>query len=187
MTMIPEAPQPVVPPRPLERIEADLVRLATQLTTAMCTFLGLVGEYDQAEGFKQWGMNSAAAWLSWHCGVGLNAAREQVRVARVMRSYPGLVEGFAAGRLSYSKVRAITRIVTPDTEATLIGWAEHSTAAQLERLVAGTRRAIRNQDVKARKAARSVKYRWDEDGSLVGTFRLPPEDAAVFLQGLEVA
>jgi hypothetical protein len=147
----------------------------------------LVGEYDQAEGFKQWGMSSTAAWLSWHCGVGMNAARAQVRVARVMRSYPALVEAFAAGRLSFSKVRAITRIVTPDTETTLIGWAEYATAAQIERIVAGARRAVRNQDVKARHAARSVTYRWDEDGSLVGSFRLPPEDAVKFLQGLEVA
>jgi hypothetical protein len=115
------------------------------------------------------------------------AAYEQVRVARVMRSYPALVEAFAAGRVSYSQVRAITRIVTPDTEGTLIGWAEYATAAQIERIVAATRRAIRNQDVKARQAARSLTYRWDEDGSLVGAFRLPPEDAVRFLQGLRVA
>jgi hypothetical protein len=187
MTMIPDVPVPVVPPRPLERVEADLVRLATQLTTAMCTFLRLVGEYDQAEGWRQWGMNSTAAWLSWHCGVGMAAGYEQVRVARVMRSYPALVEAFAAGRLSYSKVRAITRIITVDKEGTLIGWAEHCTAAQLERIVAGTRRAIRNKDARACKAARSVMYRWDDDGSLVGSFRLPPEDAVKFLQGLDVA
>jgi hypothetical protein len=77
--------------------------------------------------------------------------------------------------------------VTPDTEGTLIGWAEYATAAQIEKIVSGTRRAVRNRDVKARKAPRSVTHRWDDDGSLVGTFRLTPEDAAVFLQGLEVA
>jgi Domain of unknown function (DUF222) len=132
-------------------------------------------------------MRSTGHWLSWQCGIGRTAAREQVRVARAMREYPVITDAFSEGRLSYSKVRAITRIATADTVEVLVDWARHCTAAQLERVVAGQRRALRAQDVRARKAARQVTYRWDDDGSLVGSFRLPPEDGARFLQALEIA
>jgi hypothetical protein len=66
---------------------------------------------------------------SWQCGVGLTAAREQVRVARAMRTFPTVTQAFTSGRLSYSKVRALTRIATTDTVEILIDWAEHCTAA----------------------------------------------------------
>ena len=83
-----------------------------------------------------------AHWLSWQCGVGLTAGREQVRVARALLSLPLLAEEFAAGRLSYSKVRAVSRVATAETEATLVEWAVHATAAQ--------RRVTRTADVRAR-------------------------------------
>jgi hypothetical protein len=67
---------PVVAPsvRPLERIEAEMVELSSQIAGATCRLLLLVGEYDATEGWRQWGMNSTAAWLSWQCGVGMTAA-----------------------------------------------------------------------------------------------------------------
>jgi len=68
-----------------------------------------------------------------------------------------------------------------------VGWAEHATAAQLDRIVSAAKRARRTSDVRARRAARHVTYSWDEDGSLVGSFRLAPEDGVRFLKGLEVA
>jgi hypothetical protein len=106
---------------------------------------------------------------------------------RALHSLPLVAAEFAAGRLSYSKVRAVSRVATPETEATLVGWALHATAAQLDRLVAGQRRVMRAADVRARHDARRLSWRWDEDGSLVGSFRLPPEQAAILLQALEVA
>jgi hypothetical protein len=63
--------------RPLERLEADIVTLSTQLAAATCQLLVLIGEFDAAEGWRGWGMSPTAHWLSWQCGVGLNAAREQ--------------------------------------------------------------------------------------------------------------
>jgi Domain of unknown function (DUF222) len=181
------APLPTRLPRPLERLEADIVRLCSQLSAATCQLLVLIGEFDAAEGWREWGMRSTAQWLSWQCGIGKNAAREQIRVARIMREFPAITTAFSEARLSYSKVRAITRVVTASNVETLIGWAEHATAAQIERVVASGRRVLSADDVKARKAARQVSWRWDDDGSLVGNFRLSPEDGAKFLKGLEVA
>lgn len=172
---------------PLERLEADIVALATQLAAGTAEFLRLVGEYDAAEGWRSWGLRSTAEWLSWQCGVGPNAAREQVRVARALRTLPTLAAAFAAGRLSYSKVRAITRTATPETEGMLTEWAQHATAAQIEQLIGAQRRAVRREDAAARHAARYLQWRVDDDGSVVGSFRLTPEDAAIVLSALETA
>jgi hypothetical protein len=81
-------------------------------------------------------------WLGWHCALDERAAREKVRVARALTEFTLICEKFARGRLSYSKVRAITRIATPATEADLVNIAEHATAAQVERLVSGYRRSF---------------------------------------------
>jgi hypothetical protein len=141
------APRPVPPvdfaPRPLERLEAEIVELAGQLTAATARFIVLVGEFDAAEGWRDWAMASTAHWLSWRCGVGLATAREQLRVARALRELPIVAESFAAGRLSYSKVRAVTRFVTSKTEADVVMMAEHATAAHIESLGSAMRRARR--------------------------------------------
>src|SRR5438067_4990239 len=82
MTVIPSpTTQPVVRSRPLERVEAEIVSLATQLTAATARFVALVGEFDAAEGWRDWAMRSTAHWLSCKCGVGVAAGREHVRVA----------------------------------------------------------------------------------------------------------
>ena len=188
MTVIPEAPvRSNARPRPLERLEAEIVTLATQLTAATATFIGLIGEFDAAEGWRDWGMRSTAHWLSWKCGIGMTAGRDQVRVARALRELPVMAAAFAEARLSYSKVRALTRFATADNEADLVAIAEVATAAQLEQLQAGMRRARTGEDVRHRHAARQIAYHWDDDGSLVGSFRLPPEDGARFLHSLDAA
>jgi hypothetical protein len=188
MTLSEVLPAPTVPARarPLERLEAEIVELSSQLTAATSRLLALVGEFDAAEGWREWGMRSTAHWLSWQCGVGLTAGREQVRVARALRNLPLVAAEFAAGRLSYSKVRAVSRVATAETESTLVKWTLHATAAQLDRLVAAQRRVTRTADVRARYDARYLTWRWDDDGSLIGSFRLPPEQAAILLQALDV-
>src|SRR5207248_6407193 len=124
MTAIPSAPVRVrVRPRPLERLEAEIVELATQLTSATARLLVMIGEFDAAEGWRDWGMRSTAHWLSWKCGLGMTAGREQVRVARALRALPLVAAAFADGRLSYSKVRAITRFATVDDEADVVAIA----------------------------------------------------------------
>jgi hypothetical protein len=171
----------------LERVEAEIVSLSSQLAAASARLIALIGEFDAAEGWREWGMRSTADWLSWQTGIGLHAGREQVRVARALRELPLVAAEFAAGRLSYSKVRALTRIVTPESEADLVGMAEHATAAQIDRLVAGARRAKRAADVRTRRRAAFVRWHHDDDGSIVGSFRLAPEQAAVFCHGLDAA
>ena len=104
---------------PLERLEAQICELAGHLAAATCRFLVLLGDFDARRGWASWEMNSCAAWLSWKCQMSSGTAREHVRVARALRDLPVIRAEFGAGRLSYAKVRALTRIATPDTEAGL--------------------------------------------------------------------
>src|SRR3954470_13881260 len=159
---------PVVRPRPLERLEAEIVSLASQLTAGSARLLALIGEFDAAEGWRDWGMRSTAQWLSWKCGLGLVAAREQVRVARALTSLPATAAAFAAGRLSYSKVRALTRVANKENEDVLVSMGEHATGGQIERIVAASRRTIRVQEAHAQRRSRSLRVRIEDDGSVVG-------------------
>jgi hypothetical protein len=174
---------------PLERLEAEIQTLAAHLAAAECRWLLFVAEFDRRKGWQQWGCWSAAMWLSWKCGLAPRAAKEKVRVARALGGLPAITEAFSRGELSYSQVRALTRVAESATEGTLLGWAKHSTAAQLERIVrayrGARRRADETDDANNRRDRRSLTWFWDDDGSLVGSFRLPPEDGAKLRAALD--
>lgn len=102
----------------IPELESELVGLAGHLAAAQCRFLLLLTEFDARDGWGGPGVRSCAHWLSWRIGMDLRTAREQLRVARALAGLPLIAAEFAAGRLSYSKVRAITRIAHP-TPSTL--------------------------------------------------------------------
>src|SRR5438067_13237800 len=91
----------------------------------------------------QLGAASTAAWLAWRCALDPGTARGHVRVARALRDLPLISAAFATGEMSYSKLRALTRIATADTEARLLTFARAATASQLERTVRAYRHSER--------------------------------------------
>ncbi len=171
---------------PLERLEAQICELAGHLAAATCRFLVLLADFDARRGWASWEMGSCAQWLSWKCQMSSGTAREHVRVARALRDLPVIRARFAAGRLSYAKVRALTRIAAPATEAGLAELAGPMTANQLERFARAHRRVTEADDAEAR-VRRRLAWRLEEDGSLSGTFRLPPLAGAVLLKALRAA
>jgi len=183
-TLDPGDPDPA--PVPLERLEAQICELAGHLAAATCRFLVLLGDFDAREGWASWDMSSCAAWLSWKCQMSSHTAREHVRVARALCGLPVIRGEFGAGRLSYAKVRALTRIATPDTEAGLAELAGPMTGNQLERF-ARAHRQVSSADDAAARIRRRVTWRFEEDGSLSGTFRLPPLQGAIVLKALRAA
>jgi hypothetical protein len=181
------AASPAEPARvPLERLEAQICELAGHLAAATCRFLVLLADFDARRGWASWEMGSCAQWLSWKCQMSSGTAREHVRVARALRDLPVIRARFAAGRLSYAKVRALTRIAAPATEAGLAGLAGPMTANQLERFARAHRQVTQAGDADAR-VRRRLAWRFEEDGSLSGTFRLPPLAGAVLLKALRAA
>jgi hypothetical protein len=171
---------------PLERLEAQICELAGHLAAATYQFLRLIADFDARRGWATWDLPSCSAWLAWKCQVAPGTAREHVRVARVLGELPVISAEFAAGRMSYAKVRALTRIATPDTEAGLADLAGPMTAAQLERFVAAHRSVTRADDERAR-LLRRLTFRVEDDGQLTMTIRLPAVDGAVVLQALRAA
>src|SRR5277367_3991542 len=171
---------------PLERLEAQICELAGHLAAATCRFLVLLADFDARRGWASWEMNSCAEWLSWKCQMSSGTAREHVRVARALRDLRVIRGEFGAGRLSYAKVRALTRIATPDNEAGLAELAGPMTGNQLERF-ARVHRQVSSVDDAAARVRRRLAWRIEEDGSLSGTFRLPPLQGAVLLKALRAA
>jgi hypothetical protein len=170
---------------PLEHLEARICELAGHLAAGTCRFLELVADFDARNGWASWQMPSCAAWLSWKCQLAPGTAREQVRVARALRDLPVTRGEFAAGRFSYAKVRALTRIATPDTERDLVEMATPMTAGQLERFARAHGQVSRGEQDGRRPAVRDrkVTWRYDETGISL-TIALPPAEGALVLQSL---
>ena len=92
--------------------------------------------------------------------------------------------------LSYSKAREITRIANAATEDYLLMIAEHGTAAHVEKLVRAYRRCQEAEELsrEARQQEnRCVSFRYDDDGSLILTCRLPAEAGARVMKALDLA
>jgi len=160
---------------------------AYHLDAALHRLLTDVRAFDAAGYWGDAGASSCASWLAWRVGWDSGAAREHVRVARALGELPRIDDALREGRLSYSKVRAITRVATAATEAALLEDARHTTAAQLE-LICRKLRAVQRlseqsaDDVRAR---RTVTRRDRDDGMVAIEAVLPPDEAAVVWAAIE--
>ena len=174
---------------PLERLGDEIAELSAHLEAATARLLALIREFDALGGWNT-GFRSCAAWLSWRAGLDLGAARERVRVARALATLPRLAEALGRGELSYAKVRAITRVATPETEEVLLGVGQAGTASHVERIVRGWRQVDRRAEAREaaqRHRARGVHVSQDDDGMFVIRGRLAPEVGALLVQGLGAA
>jgi hypothetical protein len=172
-----------------ERLADEIAELAAHIHAATYRLLELLAEFDRREGWGN-GFRSCAHWLSWRTGIALGAAREKVRVARALTELPRISQAMREGALSYSKVRALTRVATPASEADLLDFAAHGTTAHVERLVRAWRQVDRNEAAefdRARHETRSLTVYPDEDGSWVVRGRLAPEVGALLRKALEAA
>ncbi len=180
------------PPDPfadIDRLGNEIAELSAHIQAATYQLLVLIREFDARNGWNT-GFRSCAHWLNWRTGLDLGAAREKVRVARALEDLPEISEAMRQGRLSYSKVRALTRVATSENEAELLEFALSGTAAHVEKLVRAWRRVDRIEAMG--EGNRQLEQRYlraypDEDGMLVVRARLTPEVGAVFLKALEAA
>ena len=151
-----------------------------------CQLLELIGEFDAAGAIRWWlDVKSLAHWLSWTCSMTAGTAREHVRVARAMRQMPTVTAAFRDGRLSYSKVREVTRVVGVLDEGQLCAMAQTATASQLSRMLRAYRSTIGSRIGQERRRAMSWVER--EDGMVDLRIRLPKEEAAVMLAAVSAA
>jgi hypothetical protein len=184
-----DLPKGTLPGPELDRLENEILTLCGHINAAEYRFLKLLADYDRAEGWSRHGVASCVQWLNWQCGIGAVAARERVRTARALESLPLISAAFSRGELSYSKVRAMTRVATPENESTLLTIALHGTATHVEKLVRKyrwVRRQYEAERVEDQYRERFLETFW-ENGALVIRARLPGEVGAIVKQAIEAA
>src|SRR5213592_4384435 len=173
----------------LERLGDQIAEMSAHLDAATARLLDLIREFDDRGGWGN-GFRSCAHWLTWRIGLDQGAARERVRVARALGMLPLLAGALARGELSYSKVRALTRVATPETEERLLKVGRAGTAEHVARIVRGWRRVDRIAETREtirRHRRRALHVYQDEDGMVVIRGRLEPEAGAVLMKALEAA
>jgi hypothetical protein len=172
-----------------EQLGREITLLAGQTNAGNHRMLKLIAEFDDRKAWSGGGtVRSCPHWLNWKCGIALGAAREKVRVAHCLKYLPRIDAAFASGELSYSKVRAMTRVATPENEDYLLHIARHSTASHIEKVVGKYQKVQRTMHDKAeadQEAARKLVYYQDDDGMWIIHAKLPAEEGSLVVKALE--
>ncbi len=190
-----------------DQLADQITLLAGQINAANYRFLKLIAEFDRRQAWEGYGIRSCAHWLNWKCGIAMTAAREKVRTARALEGLPKINEAFQKGELSYSKVRAMSRVATTENEDYLLNIAEYGTAQHMEVLVKAFRTVSRIEkfDMTAINDAnlgtseekkelnlqqrqqedRSVSCYQDDDGMWIIKAKLPPEEGGLIAKALK--
>lgn len=182
---------PTITASPLSLTHAQLDALADEIATfavrvdvAEHALLSRLRVFDAHEAWGNHGARSCAEWLSWRTNLSIKAAREKVRVARALGQLPRIDALFGRGELSYSKVRAITRVATAESEQHWIDVALHATASQIERLARAYQRVrddgFSHHPMDLPQSRRRFVRRSETFGGMIRIeMQLTPEEAAV--------
>jgi hypothetical protein len=177
-------------PTDADHLAGEIAELAAQVDAATHRLLTLIARFDEAGAWADQGALTCAHWLSWRVGLDLGAARENVRVARALGALPQIGEALRLGQMSYSKVRALTRVATPENEGTLLAMARAATASQLERICRQYRSALRvaiGERPEDEVETRWVRERDTATGLVRFEIQLTADEAAVVRRALEGA
>ena len=172
-----------IPEDPAE-LRRAVTGMAARINLADWRFVKLIAAMDRTRGWREGGYCNLGNWLDHRCGLGPCASRERIRIGRALAKLPRIDAAFRDGAISYSKVRAITRVATPHTEAMLLAIAEGSSAARLESLVRTYERvggSVRGRDSSEQRRGLSWYY---EDGMLIMTAAVPAERGALVIEAL---
>ena len=116
-----------------------LIEQRGALDAAEAVWLERLARFDREGQWAADGQLSAVSWLVWRANMARSTAFDKVRVARELERRPIVAQAFRAGRLSYSAVRALTRLERPDpgVDDALVDLAESGQASivDLERVV----------------------------------------------------
>ena len=164
--------------------------LAARIHAATAELVQLSAELDSDGAWAESGMRSCAHWLSINIGVDVYTGGEMMRAGHALEELPVLRAAFAEGRLSFDKIRAVTKVAVPDDEDMWTLLALHASGAQLNRICRGVRRALDVNDPRRAGDAllnRGLRVWWRDDGMLELMAVLPQEDGAVVMAAIEAA
>ena len=170
----------------VEELGEEIASLSAHLDAATHRLLECIRRFDEEHGWHQQGAISCAHWLAWRVGWDPGTAREKVRVARALGMLPAIDAALRTGRLSYAKVRALTRVATAETEGRLLEMALLATGAQLEKLCRGYRVVLEGERAPAPEE-RSVCRRVLPGGMVKLELVLEPDEADLILRAVDRA
>ncbi|MEX0892775.1 MAG: DUF222 domain-containing protein, partial [Gemmatimonadota bacterium] len=133
------APDPDAEAESLEELGNEIATIAAGIHAAEYQLLVRLEEFDRRGGWQLTGHRSCAAWLAHRAGKDEGACRQRVRAARVLVTLPLTSAAMERGELSFTKVRALTRLATPETEAAILEYALSVSAKKLEAFVRDAR------------------------------------------------
>ena len=174
----------------LGELEEEIVFLSAHIHAATWRLLILVAEFDRRRGWELEGHSTCGHWLAMRTGLDLGAARERVRVARALTALPLIGAAMSRGELSFSAVRALTRVATPENEEALVELARGCTVSQLERMVRAFRLGSRESEAERERRRHRSRYLSifpHDDGMYVIRARVMPEVGALFMRTIEAA
>ena len=114
----------------------------------------------------------------------------RVRAGHALETLPLVRAAFEDGRLSFDKIRAVTKVATPADDEVWTSMALHASGAQLARICCGVRQALDVDDPRRAGDAlvhRGVRTWWRDDGMFELMAVLPPEDGAIVAAAIEAA
>jgi len=171
-------------------LETRIGVLAARIHAATAELVELAAQLDAGGSWAGPGMRSCAHWLSVNIGVDVWTGGEMVRAGHALEDLPALHAAFHDGRLSFDKIRAVTRVATPADDAIWAMVAFHASGAQLNRICRGVMRALDADDPRRAGDAllnRGVRVWWRDDGMLELMAVLPHEDGAIVMAAIEHA
>jgi hypothetical protein len=182
---------PAVPrlsPDEIDALGERIAETSAYIDSATHRLLTDIRAFDQAAGWLQQGALSCGHWLNWRCGIALGAAREKVRVANALAKLPAIDEALRRGEVSYSKVRAMTRVANPENELSLLDCARSSTASQLERICRMLRRVeptVGEQETVDDR--RWVRMEQTDDGMVRIVAQVTADEAALIMKACDLS
>ena len=174
----------------IDELDRAIVNLSARINAASYELLVLIRRFDERAGWLQWGFANCAEWLHWRCDLGFSAARENVRVAHALKTLPGIALAFSRGELSYSKVRALTRVAQPENEDMLKAFALKTTAARVEERCRELRCGTTDSVAEANRSHANRSLRIHRDplrGTMTITVELPLEAGELVDKALDRA
>lgn len=177
-------------PTPIEDLDRNILNLCCRINTATYELLVLIREFDERAGWLKWGMQNCAEWLAWRCDLSITTALEKVRVAHALKFLPAISRRFSTGELSYSKVRALTRVANLQNEGELLALALRQPAAHVAERCRELRcgSATSADDAARAFANRSLRLRRDyQRGMMTITVELPLDTGELLEKALDKA
>ena len=175
---------------PIEDLDQNILTLCTRINSATYELLVMIRDFDERAGWTQWGLDNCTEWLAWRCDFSVTTAREKVRVAHALKHLPLISEAFASGELSYSKVKAMTRVASRDNEHQLLEFALRHTAVTVAERCRELRcgKEISTGTAQRAWAGRSLRIRRDrERNRMTMTVDLPLDTGELLEKALDKA